>query len=216
MMKEGDCVIIPKKYENVPTSAMKITYETNEDLAEYFDIDIEKVNFKGAFLQDALLALGVSKILFDECDYELINSMKLDAHRQEEVIAKNGQLWVNDSKATNLDATLQAILVYKDRPLSLILGGDDKGVDLKPLFEELKDLDIKVYAIGSNEDKLVQLCKDYNIKCFGMKTLESTCRNIKESKDIKRVVLLSPAASSLDQFSSYGQRGDEFKKFAFL
>jgi UDP-N-acetylmuramoylalanine--D-glutamate ligase len=216
MMQEGDAVIIPKKYEDYPSKAMKICYETNEDLAEYFDIDASKVRFKGAFLQDALLALGVSKILFDECDYDLINAMPLDAHRQEELHDKNGRLWVNDSKATNLDATMQALLTYRTSPLSLILGGDDKGVDLKPLFELLRTLDVIVYAIGKNEPTLMELSKEFSLRAIGCKTLDVACEKIRAENDNTRTVLLSPAAASLDQFSSYGQRGDEFKKFALL
>ena len=216
MMNEGDAVIIPKKYENYPSKAMKITYETNEDLAAYFGIDTSKLRFKGAFLQDALLALGVSKILFDECDYDLINAMPLDAHRQEELHDKNGRLWVNDSKATNLDATIQALLTYKESPLSLILGGDDKGVDLRPLFELLKELDVIIYAIGKNEPTLMELAKEFALPAIGCKTLESACKKIRAEEDKKRTVLLSPAAASLDQFSSYGHRGDKFKEFALL
>jgi len=216
MMQEGDAVLIPKKYEGYPTKAMKICYESNEDLADYFDIDMQKLKFKGAFLQDALLALGVSKILFDECDYECINSMALDAHRQEELHDKKGRLWVNDSKATNLDATLQAVLAYKDQPLSLILGGDDKGVDLQPLFKVLQNLEVKIYAIGKNESKLLELSQTFNLPALGCHTLENACQKISNSEDQSSTVLLSPAAASLDQFSSYGQRGDEFKKFAQL
>ena len=216
MMQEGDAVLIPSKYKDYHTKAMKITYETNEDLADYFDIDISKLRFKGAFLQDALLALGVSKILFDECDYELINSMPLDAHRQEELHDKNGRLWVNDSKATNLDATIQAVHAYKDKPLSLILGGDDKGVDLTPLFELLSEIEVTIYAIGKNESRLLELAKDFVINAHGCKTLQNACQEILNSYDKTSTVLLSPAAASLDQFSSYGQRGDEFKKFAQL
>jgi len=216
MMSEGNAVIIPKKYENYPSKAMKITYETNEDLAHYFEIDASRLRFKGAFLQDALLALGVSKILFDECDYDRINAMPLDAHRQEEVRDKNGRLWVNDSKATNLDATVQALLSYKEHPLSLILGGDDKGVDLRPLFEVLQEFDVLVYAIGKNENRLLELSHEFSIEAVGCQTLETACKKIRSEKDQQRTVLLSPAAASLDQFDSYGHRGDEFKKFAKL
>ena len=215
-MKEGDAVLIPKKYKDYPSKAMKICYESNEELADYFDIDISQLRFKGAFLQDALLALGVSKILFDECDYELINSMALDAHRQEELYDKDGRLWVNDSKATNLDATLQAVLAYKDRPLSLILGGDDKGVDLEPLFQTLQELKVKIYAIGKNETKLLELSKAFNIKAIGCHTLSNACEKISLTDDKTSTVLLSPAAASLDQFNSYQQRGDEFKNFVKL
>lgn len=216
MMQEGDTVLLPKKYAHYPSRAMKITYEKNEELAEFFDINISKLRFKGAFLQDALLALGVSKILFDECDYDLINSMALDAHRQEELYDKEGRLWVNDSKATNLDATVQAILAYKERPLSLILGGDDKGVDLTPLFEMLQGLDLHIYTIGKNEPKLLELSKKFSLDATACQTLDVACAKIRAEKEKNRTVLLSPAAASLDQFSSYGERGDKFKKFALL
>ncbi len=215
-MKEGDVAIIPNRYADFPTKAMKITYESNEDLADYFDIDTTRLRYKGAFLQDALLALGVSKVLFDECDYELINSMKLDAHRQEEFHDQQGRLWVNDSKATNLDATIQAINTYAAHPLALILGGDDKGVDLTPLFDVMHKLDITLYTIGSNEAKLLELSQQFNIPAHGMQTLQKACEAIKATQENSRVVLLSPAAASLDQFSSYGERGEKFKEFAQL
>lgn len=215
-MNEGDCVLLPKRYANYPTNAMKIPYDTNEELAEYFNIDISRLRFKGAFLQDALLALGVSKILFDECDYDLINAMALDAHRQEELYDNEGRLWVNDSKATNIDATVQAVLAYKQHPLSLILGGDDKGVDLTALFEVFKGLDVQIYAIGKNESVLLELAHKFSLQAQGCQTLENACKMIKAQSDKNRVVLLSPAAASLDQYDSYMQRGDEFKKFALL
>ena len=81
------------------------------------------------------MALVVSKVLFDEADYSLINMFTLDEHRQEEVVDSQNRLWINDSKATNLDATIQAVKGYSDKHIHLILGGDDKGVDLTPLFE---------------------------------------------------------------------------------
>ncbi len=216
MMQEGDAVLIPKKYADYPTKAMKIIYEKNEDLAAYFDIDIAQLRFKGAFLQDALLALGVSKILFDECDYTLINSMQLDAHRQEELHDKHGRLWVNDSKATNLDATVQALKTYQDHSLSLILGGDDKGVDLSELFILLQTLDVEIFTIGKNEPKLLELAKAHNITATECNTIDIACEKIRSQTDNTRTVLLSPAAASLDQFSSYGERGDKFKEFALL
>lgn len=216
LMQEGDTVILPKKYEKSPSRAMKISYESNEELAKFFNIDISKLRYKGAFLQDALLALGVSRILFDECDYERINAMALDAHRQEELYDKEGRLWVNDSKATNLDATVQAILAYQDRPLSLILGGDDKGVDLSPLFEMLQGRDLRIYTIGKNEPKLLELSQKFELNATACQTLELACAKIKAEGETNRTVLLSPAAASLDQFSSYSERGEKFKKFALL
>ncbi|PHS57414.1 MAG: UDP-N-acetylmuramoyl-L-alanine--D-glutamate ligase [Sulfurimonas sp.] len=211
-MKEGEIAIIPDTYKDIKTNAMLITYKDEKDLASYFDIDKSKVNFYGVFLMDALLAMAVEKILFDKINYKKINSFVLDNHRQEEIIDSKNRLWVNDTKATNIDASIAALKRYKDYFIHLILGGDDKGVNLESLFEELQNYKVKIYTIGSNKNKLIDLAKKYNVQ-------SELCMNLKDSikkidKDLKEneVALLSPAASSLDEFNSYAQRGDEFKE----
>ena len=176
-----------------------------------FDIDIKQVDFKGAFLMDALLAIAVDKILFDRVDYEKINSFVLDPHRQEELKDSKNRLWVNDTKATNIDASIAAIKRYKESYIHLILGGDDKGVDLNELFEFLEDKELKIYAIGSNKDKLCDLASSYKVAFNKCTNLQNAINKINENLKRDEVALLSPAASSLDEFSSYAQRGDEFK-----
>ena len=105
-MKEGEVAIVPKAFADVETDAFLITYENDQDLAAYFGIETDKVKFKGAFLLDAIIAMGVEKVLYDTIDYEKINAFMLDPHRQEELHDQHGRLWVNDTKATNIDATL--------------------------------------------------------------------------------------------------------------
>jgi UDP-N-acetylmuramoylalanine--D-glutamate ligase len=213
-MKEGEIAIVPKKYANIKTDAMIISYENENDISTYFKIDASKVNFHGAFLMDALLALAVDKILFDEINYEKINSFKLDAHRQEEFKDSQNRLWVNDTKATNLNATIAAVNRYKKKFIHLILGGDDKDVNLEELFVFLSTMQLTVYAIGSNKQKLLKLCNKYNINVVLCTNLEDSVKKIKKVLTTFEVALLSPSASSLDEFSSYAQRGDEFKKVA--
>jgi len=211
-MSKYATAIIPYKYRNVKTSAKLITYKDEEDLASQFNIDISKVKFKGAFLLDALLAMVVDKLLFERISYDTINSFKLDPHRQEEILDSKKRLWVNDTKATNIDASIAAIKRYQDKFIHLILGGDDKGVNLNELFEFIKDKDIKIYAIGSNKDKLIKLANTFGVKHQKCKNLEDAILQIdKELKD-DQVALLSPAAASLDEFDSYAQRGDLFKQ----
>jgi len=212
-MKEGEVAIIPKAYKDIKTDAYLITYKDEDDLASRFEIDTGKVKFKGAFLMDALLAMAVDKILFDKIDYKKINSFELDPHRQEELKDAKGRLWVNDTKATNLDATIVAVKRYKDSFIHLILGGDDKGVDLDELFLYLKDKNLKVYAIGSNKDKLINLAQKYNIDSLKCKDLEDAVKQIDIYLKKDEVALLSPSAASLDEFNSYAQRGDLFKEF---
>ena len=212
MMREGEIAIVPEEYKNVKTNAYVISYKDESDLATRFDIDTQKVKFKGAFLADALLAMAVDKILFDSVDYEKINSFTLDPHRQEECRDSQNRLWVNDTKATNIDASIAAIKRYMDEPIHLILGGDDKGVDLAELFEFLKGVEVKVYNIGSNKEKLCALSQEYEIEYELCSDLSNAVAKIAQNLQKTEVALLSPAASSLDEFSSYAERGDLFKK----
>ena len=211
IMKATDIAIIPSEYANTPSNATILTYEDEESLAKLFEIDMKKVNFKGAFLLDALLAMSVDKLRFKRTNYEKMNSFKLDPHRQEELHDAKDRLWVNDTKATNLDATIAAVKRYKDSLIHLILGGDDKGVDLTELFEFLRDKELKVYAIGSNKEKLTKLASDYGIAFDKCINLADAISKIDKNLQKNEVALLSPAASSLDEFTSYAQRGNEFK-----
>ena len=211
-MKSTDIAIIPQAYQNTSTQAKVYTYSNEEDIAKLFQIDTKRVNFKGAFLADALLAMAVDKLLFNRVNYKKMNTFVLDPHRQEELHDNLGRLWVNDTKATNLDATIAAIKRYKDSFIHLILGGDDKGVNLNELFVFLKDLNLKIYAIGTNKEKLITLAQDYHVESLKCKNLNDAIINIDKNLQQDEVALLSPAASSLDEFSSYAQRGDEFKE----
>jgi len=209
-MKEGELALIPKGLNLPKTDAYVVEYNSNEFIAEYFKLDSSKLRFKAAFLQDALLALAVTKVLFDEADYDLMNTFTLDAHRQEELEDSKGRLWVNDSKATNMDATVQAVKGYSDKHIHLILGGDDKGVDLNPLFKVMEPLNLTLYTIGANNSRLLDLAKTYNIDATESKNIETAITNIAKVHTDKSVALLSPAAASFDQFKSYKHRGETF------
>ena len=211
-MKEGELALIPKGLNLPKTNAFVVEYDTNTFLSEYFGLDASKLNYKGAFLQDALLSLAITKVLFDEADYDLLNSFKRDAHRQEEIYDTLGRLWVNDSKATNIDATIQAIKGYGDKHIHLILGGDDKGVNLTPLFEQIKTHTLTIYTIGHNNNKLLLLAKKYKIKSVECHTIDIAINQINTHLTKEDVALLSPAAASFDQFKSYKHRGETFIK----
>ena len=209
-MKEGELALVPKGLNLPKTDAFVVEYDSKTFLCDYFNLDASKLNYKGAFLEDALLSLAITKVLFDEADYDLLNTFKRDAHRQEEIKDSQGRLWVNDSKATNLDATIQAVKGYADQHIHLILGGDDKGVDLAPLFEVMQPLNLTLYTIGANTDKLLSLSNTYNIDVVKSDTIERAIQNIDTVLNKDEVALLSPAAASFDQFKSYKHRGETF------
>lgn len=209
-MRDGSVAILPKSYANTPTKAHIIAYENSDDLANFLGIDTNKLTIKEPFLMDALLALCVEYVLTGECNIQTMESFKLDPHKLQELTDAKGRLWVNDTKGTNVDATIEALKRYKDYEIHIILGGDDKGVNLDALFDALKPLHVKIYAIGSNTDKLISLASKNNIEANPYYTLDKAVNAIDLVLDKNGVGLLSPAASSLDQFSSYIQRGEKF------
>ncbi|WP_067177571.1 UDP-N-acetylmuramoyl-L-alanine--D-glutamate ligase [Sulfurospirillum sp. UCH001] len=213
-MREGSVAILPKAHANVKTLAHVISYENEHDLAETMGIDISKVNFKTPFLLDAILAMSAQKVLLDTVDYDLINTFKIDHYKIEEFRDKQGRLWVDDSKGTNVDATIEALKRYKDDEILIVLGGDDKGVDLQELFDFMKPLHVTVFAIGSNTERLASFAQKDGIKLHKCFVIEEAMKQIHAVHTTKSVALLSPAAASLDQFKSYAHRGDRFKELA--
>lgn len=214
-LREGEIAIIPMKYKNYPTNGYKICYEDSSDLEKAFDIDKSKINFKEPFLIDALLALAITRILYDEVDYQKINSFVQDPHKLEEILDCHDRVWVNDSKATNIDATIQALKTYKSQKIYLILGGDDKGANLEPLFKELKNYNVEIFSIGSNTEKIFQLSSKFDIACHQCYELNNAVEAISPyfQSNILDVAIMSPGCASLDQFNSYSHRGEKFREF---
>lgn len=217
-MQKENIAFIPSVFRDYEicknAQAQIIFYESAYQLAQEFDIAIEKIVFKEPFLLDSILALCATKFINNELDIGLLNQFKIGAHRIEEFYDSKGRLWVDDSKGTNVDATCEAIKRYHDKKIYLILGGDDKGAKLEPIFEIVKDLNIELFLIGSNASRLQTLSESYMVKYLKCDFLNVAVEGIKQKLQKDEVALLSPAAASLDQFSSYKERGELFKKLA--
>ncbi|MBR7118017.1 MAG: UDP-N-acetylmuramoyl-L-alanine--D-glutamate ligase [Helicobacteraceae bacterium] len=220
LMSKDSYAIIPSKYrDKIKDFRGNIYFYSNtSSLAKEFDIDEKKINFRGVFLLDAIMALCIARILINKIDYNIINNFIIDSHKIEEFRDKNGRLFIDDSKATNIDATLNALEIYKDKKIFLILGGDNKGVSLKPLISKLTSYNVTIFAIGKCSSEIMQLARIYNISCKDSNTLKNAIDSIKNifSDNKNSVCLLSPACASLDQFTSYKHRGEEFKRYALL
>ncbi len=138
------------------------------------------------------------------------------AHRLESAGEWDGVLWVNDSKATNVDATLTALAAFPDRPIHLILGGLGKGQTFTELRGPISEGCASVLLIGEAEPQLADelagaLPPDQIHRCHTLDVAAQTARELALSGD---VVLLSPACASWDQFPSYEIRGQDFKELA--
>jgi len=207
-MTQRDIVIMPKKFDK-ETKAYKILYENENDLIEKFGF--KEFKFKTPFLLDEVLAKVVYYILFFK--EASLKDFKIDPHKLEEFTDYKNRLWVDDSKATNVDATLNALKRYKDQKIYLILGGVDKGQNFNELFDYMKNLNIELFIIGENTSLFEALAKEKNISYQVPKTLQKAVNEIDKKLKSNEVALLSPACASFDQFKGYKHRGEKFKKF---
>jgi UDP-N-acetylmuramoylalanine--D-glutamate ligase len=134
-------------------------------------------------------------------------------HRLEVVAAANDVLWVNDSKATNIESTLVALRSV-DRPIILLLGGRHKGEPYTRLLPALHDRDVRVIAYGEAADRVVDdLAGDVAVdRMTG--TFEDVVAHAASIARPGDAVLLSPACSSFDMFSDFEARGDRFRQLA--
>jgi UDP-N-acetylmuramoylalanine--D-glutamate ligase len=139
-----------------------------------------------------------------------VKTFRAVEHRLEFVAEVGGVEFYNDSKATNVDATLKAIEAFPG-PLIVILGGKDKGSPYTPLVEPLRQRARLALLIGAAADKIAaELGSALPVEKVG--TLE---RAVKRATELARpgdVVLLAPACSSFDQFENYEHRGRAFKE----
>ncbi len=131
-------------------------------------------------------------------------------HRLEFVRDVDGVAWYNDSKATNVDATLKAIAAFEGG-LWVILGGKDKNSDYSALAESLKQKAHGVFLIGAAAEKIAAQLKGVTATVQA-NTLEVAVEQAHASATAGDTVLLAPACASFDQFQNFEYRGREFKR----
>ncbi len=158
-----------------------------------------------AFVYGAATELGLKK-------EEVIAALKTYVglpHRMEQVATIDGVSFINDSKATNSHAAVKALTSYEN--IQWIAGGQYKEQSFGPFMGAIKNVS-KVWLIGAAAKDMADYFQgqlDYEI----VETLDiATKRAFEAAKQNNGTVLLSPACASFDQFKSFGDRGDQFKK----
>lgn len=130
-------------------------------------------------------------------------------HRLEFVRNRNGVNYYNDSKATNVDATIKALDAFAGG-LWVILGGKDKNSDYTPLYDRLLRKARAVLLIGAAAPKIVKQLGD-GLPLIPCGTLELAVERAARDASPGETVLLAPACASFDQFENYEHRGRVFK-----
>ncbi len=157
----------------------------------------------------AALLLGLEKAEIQKGINTFVNA----PHRLESVCITNGVEYINDSKATNVDAVFYA-LDAMTKPIVWVAGGKDKGNDYSSVLQLVKDKVKAIVCLGADNTKILEV-------------FSPMIENIEETKSAKEavlvatkfaesgdVILLSPACSSFDLFENYEARGDQFRAAA--
>ncbi len=161
----------------------------------------------------AVLAAGLCGLKGDLLSAGL-ESFRGLAHRMEKVAELNGVVFINDSKATNVDAALKSIMSVNGRA-AVILGGKDKGGDFRPLGQLLARPGFSVFLIGQAAPTIAAQLEGSGIRFnWAADLAEATRRAYESLLPQGGVVLLAPACASFDMFRNFEHRGQEFALIA--
>jgi len=173
---------------------------------------VADIPLKGAHnVENALAGVCVGMLVGSSPERirEAIRNFKAVEHRLEFVARIRNVDYYNDSKATNVDATIKALESFPAN-IHLILGGKDKGSDYSVLNDLLRKRVKRVYTIGAAAPKIESQIKEA-ADIFHAETLEKAIRRAAQDAKPNDIVLLAPACASFDQFDSYEHRGKVFK-----
>jgi UDP-N-acetylmuramoylalanine--D-glutamate ligase len=171
------------------------------------------ITLKGAHnLENVLAAVCAGRIVGCEPHRirRAVEEFKAVEHRLEYVTTIQGVEYYNDSKATNVDATIKALESFPGN-IHIILGGKDKGSDYSVLKDLLRERAKRVYTIGAAAEK-IELQIAGAAPVLRAETLKTAVKRAAESAAPGDIVLLAPACASFDQFESYEHRGRVFKE----
>ena len=222
-------VAIINAAESLPEiSAQKITFSAYADRADfrlaegsiaYQDQRVLKLadtKLRGAHNIEnlmATLAVGMARGLSFEEMVPPLSGYEPQPHRCEFVREVGGVGYINDSKATNLDAVEKALLA-QDKPVVLIAGGKDKGFTFEPLRPLVKERVKATILIGEMAERIA---RDWNgaVKCDIASSLADAVERAHATAKSGEIVLFSPGTSSFDMFKSYADRGDQFRALVY-
>jgi UDP-N-acetylmuramoylalanine--D-glutamate ligase len=182
-------------------------------------LDMDHCRLRGPHnAENIMAALAVGRVMRIplESMVETIKAFAPAPHRCEMVAEHNGVRFVNDSKATNLDAVQKALLSMPHGPgrgepnVILIAGGKDKGLEYHDIGPLLANRVKHAFLLGETRER-VRSAWSLFTPCTLVASLQEAVEKAAESAGRSDVVLLSPASSSFDMFQNYQHRGEVFR-----
>lgn len=159
----------------------------------------------------AVEALGVDCVAEREALAAGVRSFAGLPHRLTEIEDPAGITFVDDTLSTSPYATMHAIDAYDGRPLTLIVGGTDRGLDYTPLREHLTGRQVTVLGIPDSGERIVATLRDLpGVRAEVTEDLVAAVRRARELTPVGGVVLLSPAAPSYGRFRNFEHRSEVF------
>lgn len=188
---------------------MNVVY--NNDSYQMF---VNELSLQGKHnIYNSMAAAITGKILHikDEVLRESLTSFKGVEHRLENVLKVKNVLYINDSKATNVNSTWYALESMKT-PVIWIAGGKDKGNDYEPLYDLVKDKVRVLICLGVDNAKLHKEFADKVDEIYDAGSAQEAVETAYKVAKSGDTVLLSPACASFDLFKNYEDRGKQFKE----
>ena len=176
-------------------------------------IPIENLSLQGNHnIQNSMAAATVAKILniSDNNIRESLGNFKSIEHRLEHVLTIQKVKYVNDSKATNVNAVYYALDSMKSSTI-WIVGGVDKGNNYEELLPLVREKVKAIICIGIDNSKIIQSFSPFVEKIIECSKMSDAVKNAYRMADPKDTVLLSPACSSFDLYKNFEDRGTQFK-----
>lgn len=162
----------------------------------------------------ASVALSVRYKIKPSIIKKAIMEFKAPAHRLEYLGEVNGAMVFDDSKATNISASISAINSLGEKGLIVLLGGQNKDCEFDEIFNKKLNFE-NILCFGHAGQEIFDCAKKYGYNPMIFPTMKSATFYAKSNACEGQKILLAPACSSFDEFSSYASRGEIFKEIMF-
>lgn len=200
--------------ERLEKGAFSIDENFVVNINEGFTMSIDELSLVGKHNVANSLAASIAGKLLEISNESIRHSLmtfQAVEHRLEPVAEIKGVKFINDSKATNVNATYFALESMK-QPVVWIVGGKDKGNDYTEIEELVKKKVKAIVCLGIDNSKIIDFFKDKKTQIYDTSSMHKAVEVSKSITEKGDVVLLSPCCASFDLFNGYEDRGNQFKK----